>query len=357
MKSAWTYAKSGVQIPRIRATQNQIGKLIEQTYRYGHDSFGTVLSKFGHYAGLIDIGHGKAAALHTDGVGTKVLVAQLLEKYDTIGIDCVAMCVNDIICVGAEPIALADYIALEQMNDKQVKEIMKGLVAGAREARVAIVGGETAILPELFQSPHKGRGYDLAATCLGIVDRGKTITGDRIALGDEIIGLMSSGIHSNGLTLARNVFAETERGMLARPPELRGLTVATELLKPTVIYVKPIMKVIGECEVHALANITGGAFSKLSRFWDYTDYGFELNQMPRPQAVFQLIQRQGNVSEKEMYRTFNMGIGFCIVAPPNQTNRIIAISKRLGFKAQKIGKISQSRQISLTTASRTVRLE
>jgi len=216
------YAEAGVDIPKVRGLHAGIEKAIRQTHSR------EVLHIYGHYAGLLKIGN-KKIAIHTDGVGTKVLVAQRLRKYSTIGIDCVAMNVNDIICVGARPLALVDYLALEREDDVLVSWLMKGLVKGAREAGVAIVGGETAIMGDVIKGEQGRTGFDLAATCIGAIEtkNKKPITGEEIRAGDAVIGLASSGIHSNGLTLARKVLDLDEWG--------------EELLKPTRIYVRPIM--------------------------------------------------------------------------------------------------------------------
>jgi len=247
-----TYKDSGVDIKKIKKSHEKTWNQIMETFNFRDGKIGHPLKVFGHYAGLIDIGNNKILALHTDGVGTKVLVSQVLEKYDTIGIDAVAMGVNDVICVGAEPIALVDYLALEKTNDEMVEEIMKGLVEGAKQADTVIIGGETAIMADVIKGIH-GRGFDLAVTVLGVVDKDKIITGEKMKPGDIVIGLESSGIHSNGLTLARKVL-------------LREYY--KELLIPTKIYVNPVLEIVKKCNVHGLANITGGAFSKLMRIGD-----------------------------------------------------------------------------------------
>ncbi|MCX6821589.1 MAG: phosphoribosylformylglycinamidine cyclo-ligase, partial [Candidatus Aenigmarchaeota archaeon] len=202
MKKEFTYAKSGVDISKVKKLHKSMAESLKETFSLRDGKFGKVLTEIGHYAGLIDIGNNKVLALHTDGVGTKVLICQMLDKYDQIGIDAVAMSVNDIICLGAEPVALVDYLAIEEPNDEMINEIMKGLVEGAKQADIAIVGGETAVMKDVITGI-KGRGFDLAAMCVGIVDKDKIITGEKIISGDIIIGLESSGIHSNGLTLAR----------------------------------------------------------------------------------------------------------------------------------------------------------
>lgn len=335
MKEESTYAKAGVDISRVKKAHKSIANLLKETFSSREGKFGKVLTEIGHYAGLIDIGNNKALALHVDGVGTKVLIAQMLNKYDTVGIDCVAMCVNDIICMGAEPVALVDYLAVEEPNDEMINEITKGLVEGAKQSDTAIVGGETAVMKDVIVGKEK-KGFDLAAMCVGVVDKDKIITGEKMKPGDVVIGLESSGIHSNGLTLVRKVLSKDYY---------------EELLKPTRIYVKPVLEIIKKCEVHGLANITGGAFSKLMRIGEKAGVGFLLDNMSEPQEIFKVIQREGNISDKEMYRTFNMGIGFCIVAPENETKKIVDICKKYKINAKEIGKIVKERNVKIKTTS------
>ncbi len=276
--------------------------------------------------------------MHADGVGTKVLVAEACHKYDTIGIDCVAMNVNDIICLGAEPLALVDYLALEKPRLKLVMDIMKGLRRGALDAGVAVVSGETAIVPDLVQ------GFDLSAAVVGIVRKNDVITGADAEPGDVILGLSSSGIHSNGLTLARKL-------LLSRKPDLR---VARELLRPTRIYVKPVTRLLSAgVEIHGLAHITGGAYSKLKRIGTRAKVGFHLNNLPEPQLIFKKIQVKGHVSYKEMYRTFNMGIGFLIICPGKMENRL----KRLVTETVRVGYVTSSREVLVSLGSKEIEVE
>jgi len=335
MKKEFTYAKAGVDIKKIKKSLKSIAELAKETFSSRDGKFGKVLTNIGHYAGLIDIGNNKVLALHTDNVGTKLLIAQALNKYDTVGIDCVAMCVNDIICMGAEPVALVDYLAVEEPNDEMIYEITKGLVEGAKQADTAIVGGETAVLKDVITGI-KGKGFDLAAMCVGVVDKDKIINGEKIVTGDVVIGLESSGIHSNGLTLARKVLSTDHY---------------KELLKPTLIYVKPILEIINNCEVHGLANITGGAFSKLMRIGEKAGVGFLLDNMPELPEIFKLIQKEGNISDREMYRTFNCGIGLCVVVPKNETKRVVEICKKHGINAKKIGKTIKDKCVNIKTQS------
>ena len=335
MNEEFTYAKAGVDISKIKKAHKSIAELLKETFSSRDGKFGKVLTEIGHYAGLIDIGDNKTLALHVDGVGTKVLIAQTLNKYDTVGIDCVAMCVNDIICMGAEPVALVDYLAIEEPNDEMINEITKGLVEGAKQADTAIVGGETAVMKDVVIGKEK-KGFDLAAMCVGVVDKNKIITGEKMRVNDVVIGLESSGIHSKGLTLARKVLPQEHY---------------EELLKPTLIYVKPALEIVKNCEVHGLANITGGAFSKLMRIGDKAGVGFLLDEVPELPEIFKLIQKEGNISDRELYRTFNCGIGFCVIVPENETEKVIDICKKHEINARKIGKVVEEKDVKIKTSS------
>lgn len=323
---ALTYKSAGVDVAKIKKSQSSIGKIIASTHKLQK-----VASGFGHYAGLVQIHGGKYLATHTDGVGTKVLIANLLKKYDTIGIDCVAMNVNDIICIGATPISFVDYIAANQNNESVFVKIAQGLATGAKKASVPIVGGETAIMPDLFEG--KKFAFDLAGMVAGLVDKNKIIMGDKITKGDTIIGIQSSGIHSNGYSLARKVLLKK----YSIHDSVKGIgKIGSSMLTPTEIYVRPILDIISKCQVHGLANITGGAFTKLLRL---KKTGFVLDSMPAPPKIMQLIQDIG-VAEDEMYKTFNMGIGFCVIAPKSESNKIISICKKHRLKSYEIGHIS-----------------
>ncbi|MBM3905298.1 MAG: phosphoribosylformylglycinamidine cyclo-ligase [Thaumarchaeota archaeon] len=320
-----TYKSTGVDVSKIKKSQSAIGKIIASTHS------GIVKSGFGHYAGLVGIHGGKYLATHTDGVGTKVLIANLLKKYDTIGIDCVAMNVNDIICIGAKPVSFVDYIAANRNNESVFKEIAKGLASGAKKSGVPIVGGETAIMPDLFEE--QKFAFDLAGMVAGLVDKTKIILGNKIMSGDAIIGIASTGIHSNGYSLARKALLKK----YSVSDNVRGVgKIGHAMLTPTEIYVKPVLDIISSCQVHGLANITGGAFTKLLRL---KKTGFVLDMMPEPPKIMELIENLG-VSYEEMYKTFNMGVGFCIIAPKNQVNKIMSICKKHRLVSYEIGHIS-----------------
>jgi len=337
-KSPLTYASAGVDITEVAKIHNQIDTILSKTYRTRRGKIGEPLNVHQHYAGLIEINQDQVLALHADGVGTKVLIASACNKFDTIGIDCVAMNVNDVICIGAEPLALVNYLALERPQPHLVKQVMLGLQQGARMAGIAVVSGETAIMPDVI------RGFDLAATVVGIVNRKEIITGEESEEGDIILGLESSGIHSNGLTLARKVLLKSR----TRSEILR------ELLRPTRIYVREVLKIKrSKIEIHGLAHITGGAYSKLKRIGKRAKVGFNLNALPQPHSIFRAIQKKGVISDREMYRTFNMGIGFLVICPKRFSRQITKILP----EARQIGVVTGSREVIALVNGHDIQIE
>jgi phosphoribosylformylglycinamidine cyclo-ligase len=332
-----TYAKAGVDARHIHETHKLLARRLESTFEARKGKVGWPIFPIGHYAGLVDLGQGRVLSLHTDNVGTKVLIAQMMRKYDTIGIDCIAMCANDLICTGAEPISFLDYIAMSRPDRAVVDEVAIGLVKGAKEAGMAIVGGETAIVPELLA---EDGGFDLVGFAAGVCRRRDLILGDRVRDGDVLVGVASSGIHSNGLSLARRVLVK-KYNLKETPPRLER-SLGEELLEPTRIYVKPVREIISEAEIHGLAHITGGgAFLKLERVVGQAKHGAELDDLPEPPGIFRLIKRSGRVSDSKMYRTFNMGIGLVVVAPDSQANRIIRVFKKHRQNALRIGRVEK----------------
>lgn len=325
MPKGMTYAQAGVDIDK---KSSSINALVEHL-KYKRKGVGKPLDIPGHFAGLLDLGD-RALTLCTDGVGTKLLIADALKKWDTIGIDCIAMNVNDTICVGAEPIAFVDYIAIDRPDARVTSEIGKGLEKGARMSNMTIVGGEIAILPELVN------GLDLAGTCLGIVDKKRIITGAGIRPGDALIGLPSSGIHSNGLALARKII---ERNGIGYRKRVKGLArpIGLELLEPTTIYVKQVLKIIGKHQVKGMANITGGGLRNLLRLKN--GVGFQITDPITPNPVFEVLQELGNVTDQEMYQTFNMGMGFCIVVRGKEADDVL---RTAGKGAKIIGRVTKS---------------
>ena len=323
-----TYAKSGVDIFREEKAVRGILKSI----KFNRDGIGRYMG--GHFAGLIDFGD-TVLVLCTDGVGSKVMIANEMKKWDTIGIDCIAMNVNDCICVGAEPIAFVDYLAMEETDPKITEEIGKGLEEGARMANVSIAGGETATLPDIIN------GFDLAGACLGYADKKKIILGDKIKEGDVVIGIESSGLHSNGYTLVRKIIEKENLSYDSPFPGdiYEGKTIGEVLLTPTKIYVREVLEVIKSTEVHGLAHITGGGVRNLLRL--KKDIRIVLDNLPEPQPIFRFIREMGKVSLKEMYQTFNMGVGFCIIVPENLADDALDIIEKSGDRADVVGYVEK----------------
>ena len=337
-----TYARAGVNVSQIRKSHEALARRLESTFRTRKGRVGHPIFPIGHYAGLVDLNDGRVLSLHTDNVGTKVIIAQTMRRYDTIGIDCVAMCANDLICTGAEPISFLDYLAMARHDRNIVEEIAVGLVEGARQAGMAIIGGETAIVPDLLSHDP---GLDLVGMAAGICMRKDLILGDKIRNGDALVGVASSGIHSNGLTLARKILLR-EYKLKENVPEL-GRSIGEELLEPTQIYVKPVLEATRKLEVHGLAHITGGAFAKLDRIVGQAKLGANIDQLPSTPGIFRIIQKSGRVSDREMYRTFNMGVGFILVCPQRTEDAIIRLFTRHGHTAFDLGRVEKKRGVQV----------
>ena len=324
------YQAAGVDTASAQSGLQRIIERIKATWP-APNALGAVKLDIGYFANVIDIG-GIGLAICTDGVGSKSIIAQMMRRYDTIGIDCVAMNVNDLLCVGARPISLVDYIAVEESDADMLGAIAIGLSAGAKQAGVSISGGEISPLKDVM------RGFDLVGTAIGIVPLDRIITGRDLVAGDIIIGLESSGIHSNGLTLARHVFFKQRKLSIDHVfPEL-GISLGEELLRPTLIYVPEILEIIGKIPaVKALINITGDGLLNLPRV--DAKVGFTIDELPPVPPIFQLIQRHGSVSEAEMYQVYNMGIGFCVIVAEADLDAALSILQRRGRRAQIIGRV------------------
>ncbi len=316
------YARAGVDVPRAdQAVAALVGVL--RTIDTGRPSRTVPLP--GHYAAVLRVAPNLGIAVGTDGVGSKLIVAEQAGRYDTVGIDCIAMNVNDVVCVGAEPIAVLDYLAVEEADPVVMEAIGAGLKAGAEQAGVEIPGGEVAVLPELIRGHPSPHGFDLTAACFGTVALDAIVTGRACAPGDAIVGLPSSGLHSNGYTLARR--AVLDAGGLAlddRPGELRGASVADALLEPTTIYVRAVLALLASgLPVHGLAHITGGGLQNLTRL--HPGVGFRVERPLAVPPVFGLVQRLGSVPDAEMWDVFNMGCGFCAVVPEGAADDAVAL--------------------------------
>jgi phosphoribosylformylglycinamidine cyclo-ligase len=279
----------------------------------------------GHYASVVRVGPELGIALATDSVGSKVIVAEQTARFDTIGIDCIAMNVNDLICVGAEPLALLDYIAVEQADPAVLREIAVGLRIGAEAAGIEIPGGEVCQVPEVVRGHPSPNGFDLVGSAFGTVALDAIVDGGACRAGDALIGLPSSGVHANGLTLARRALLEGGGLALdAHVAELGGLAVADVLLEPTTIYVRAVLGLLrGDIPVHGLAHITGGGILNLLRIGK--GIGYEISTpLPAP-PVFGLIAERAEVPAAEMWEVFNMGCGFCAIVPDEDAGRAVAL--------------------------------
>ena len=312
-----TYSEAGVDID---ASEKATEALIAQNKNVGRKGDGEAIKLENGFAGLVKLGDG-ALAICTDGVGSKLLLAGELDSIHTVGIDCVAMNVNDLICVGTEPLSFVDYVALDKPDEDLMAKIGMGLAEGCRQANCTLSGGETAILPELVN------GFDIAGTSVGYVKQEDIIDGTKISEGDVLIGLKSSGPHSNGYTLIRKLFdGDAEIGK--------------QLIEPTKIYVKEIMELSGQIDVHGIAHITGGGLDNISRINDNYQYVID-NPLP-VLPVFDWLQEKGSIEDKEMYRTFNMGMGMMAIVDEKDAEKALSI---LGSDAQIIGSVRNGKGV------------
>tara|TARA_B100001564_G_scaffold99511_1_gene81716 strand:+ start:3437 stop:4399 length:963 start_codon:yes stop_codon:yes gene_type:complete len=313
-----TYSEAGVDID---ASERATEALIAQIKGVNRKGDGEAIRLDNGFAGLVKLGDG-ALAMCTDGVGSKLLLAEEMDSIHTVGIDCVAMNTNDLICVGAEPLSFVDYVALDKPDEELMAKIGMGLAEGCKQSNCTLSGGETAILPELVH------GFDIAGTSVGYVKQNKIIDGTKIAEGNTLIGLESSGPHSNGYTLIRKLFdGDKELGK--------------KLVEPTRIYVKEVMELINQVNVNGIAHITGGGLDNISRINDNFQYVID-NPLPVP-SVFDWLQEKGNIETKEMYRTFNMGMGMIIIVNKADAEKSVSI---LGKHAQVIGSVENGKGVN-----------
>ena len=330
-----SYAAAGVDVTAGYEAVRRIKPMVESTYIPG------VMGTLGGFGGMFapDLNGMKKPVLvsGTDGVGTKLKLAFLMDKHDTVGIDCVAMCVNDIICGGAMPLFFLDYIACGKNDPARIADIVTGITEGCRQAGCALVGGETAEMPGFYPVDE----YDLAGFSVGMVDEEKIIDGKFLAEGDVLIGLASSGVHSNGFSLVRKVF-DVEHADLKTPmDELNGKSLGEALLEPTRIYVKAVKAVLGAgVDVHAVSHITGGGFyENVPRMMvDGLTAQIKLDSFPTL-PIFSLIQKAGNIPARDMYNTFNMGIGMILAVPASQAQAALDALAAAGETAYQIGSV------------------
>lgn len=334
-----TYESAGVrqQGDALSSIQQHLGPTL------GLPPDAEVLTRFGQYASVLKVTDDVAIAISTDGVGSKTIVASMLDRYDTIGFDCVAMNVNDVICVGARPFAMVDYLGVHTLDERRADEILRGLGAAAKEAGIAIPGGELAQLPEVIGSdgttPGDEKAFDLVGTCIGTLHPDKLVVGQDVRVGDAIIGIASSGIHSNGLTLARNVLLKQAGMSLNDEVGELGRTLGDELLEPTEIYVRAIVDLWNSgIFPSGLVHITSDGFANLCRL--DAEVGYRIESLPRAPSIFGLIQARGGIEHDEMYRVFNMGVGFVVVVAEAEAERTIASIAASGYRATRIGTVT-----------------
>ena len=330
-----SYKEAGVDVTAGYKSVELMKKSVQATYTSG------VVSDLGGFGGLFAIDKDKMEepilVSGTDGVGTKLKLAFLMNKHDTIGQDCVAMCVNDIICCGAKPLFFLDYISLWKNIPEMVATIVNGVAQGCITAGCALVGGETAEMPGLYSENE----YDLAGFSVGIVDKKKMINPNSIEVGDIVIGLASSGVHSNGFSLVRKIFNVNEENLKEYKEEL-GTTLGEALLTPTKIYVKPVLELISKVKVKGISHITGGGFYENMPRMLNENVSLNINkdsyEVP---AIFKLLQKEGNIPLRDMYNTFNMGIGMSLIVSKEEKEKALQILKQAGEKAYVIGEVEK----------------
>lgn len=329
-----TYKDSGVDKEAGYKQVQLIKGLIKRTHTPG------VLSDIGGFSGLFQIDKDKYSepvlVSGTDGVGTKLRIAFMADKHDTIGQDCVAMCVNDILCQGAKPLFFLDYIATGQLIPEKMASVVKGVSDGCLEAECALIGGETAEMPGFYNKEE----YDIAGFAVGIVDKEKIITGANIEEGDLVLGLPSTGLHSNGFSLVRKIVLDKENMSISSfIPELKT-TIGEELLKPTRIYFKPVYELIEKFKIKGISHITGGGFyENIPRMMpEGLTAKIDTSVIDTP-MIFKLLQKWGNIAEKEMYSTFNMGVGMILVVSKDEVEDIKALLNDKEEKFYELGEI------------------
>lgn len=340
---AQSYENAGVNLEAGYEVVRRIKKHVASTNRLG------VMGNIGAFGGMFDLSalNVKEPVLvsGTDGVGTKLKLAFALDKHDTIGIDAVAMCVNDVLAQGAEPLFFLDYVAVGSNNPQKIESIVAGVADGCRQAGCALIGGETAEMPGMY-----GDGeYDIAGYTCGVVEKSKLIDGSKVAVGDVLVGIASTGVHSNGFSLVRKVIADNNIDIKSVMPELsEDKCVGEVLLTPTRIYVKQVLDVIRNCDVHGISHITGGGFDENIPRILKENQGIEVkegswNILP----VFNFLEKYGKIPHREMFNIYNMGIGMVIAMPESEAEKAISILKFYGDVATVIGKVTDKPGVNI----------
>ncbi|TVQ43279.1 MAG: phosphoribosylformylglycinamidine cyclo-ligase [Gloeocapsa sp. DLM2.Bin57] len=333
------YKQAGVDILAGRAFVERIRQGVESTYRPG------VLGNLGGFGGCFELPSGYQQPVlvsGTDGVGTKLKIAQEVNRHDTIGIDLVAMCVNDVLTSGAEPLFFLDYLATGKLKPEQLAEVVSGIVTGCNLSGCALIGGETAEMPGFYDLGE----YDLAGFCVGIVEKSKLLNGSRVNLGEVAIALTSQGVHSNGFSLVRKIVADHQLDWQYQPDLLEGLTLAEALLTPTQIYVKPVLNLLNSgVDIHGMAHITGGGLPENAPRCLNQGQSLLINpnswEIP---GIFRWLAQKGNVPPEAMFNTFNMGIGFILILPSQQVELALQLLANDAIKAFKLGEVVTGNQ-------------
>ncbi|GFN33282.1 phosphoribosylformylglycinamidine cyclo-ligase [Paenibacillus xylaniclasticus] len=345
--SSEAYKQAGVDIAAGNEAVERMKKHVKRTFRP------EVLTDLGGFGGLFGLNKDKyeepVLVSGTDGVGTKLKIAFAMDKHDTIGIDAVAMCVNDIIVQGAEPLFFLDYLACGKVEPEKIEAIVKGIADGCQQAGCALIGGETAEMPGMYQ----GEEYDIAGFTVGIVDKKKIIDGSTIAPGDAVIGVASSGIHSNGYSLVRRLLLEQAGYSLQDAlPELEGKKLGDVLIEPTKIYVKSALALAEQVNVKGMAHITGGGFiENIPRVLpEGVNVNVEYGSWPI-QPIFKLMQDKGSITNRDMFTTFNMGIGLVVIVPADQADKALSVLAEQGEKAYRIGDVTAGSRIVTFTGA------
>ena len=328
-----SYKQAGVDVTAGYRSVELMKEAVKSTYNKN------VISDLGGFGGLFALNEKEIKepilVSGTDGVGTKLKLAFLMNKHDTIGQDCVAMCVNDIICCGAKPLFFLDYMALGKNVPEVVATIVKGVADGCKKAGCSLVGGETAEMPGFYQPGE----YDLAGFSVGVVEKEEMIDNSKIEIGDQVIGIASSGVHSNGFSLVRKIFNINEETIQEYKEEL-GMTLGEALLTPTKIYVKPVLELLKNVTVKGISHITGGGFYENMPRMLNENVSLKIDKNAYPiLPIFKLIQKEGNIPERDMYNTFNMGIGMAIIIKKEEAQKAIEILEQQGEKAYVIGEV------------------
>ncbi len=339
---AKTYESAGVNLEAGYEVVRRIKQHVASTARPG--SMGGIGS-FGGMFDLSSLGVKEPVLVSgTDGVGTKLKIAFAMDRHDSVGIDAVAMCVNDVLAQGAEPLIFLDYVAVGHNEPAKVEAIVAGVAEGCRQAGCALVGGETAEMPGMYE----GGEYDIAGYTTGVVEKSKLIDGSKVKVGDVLVGIASTGVHSNGFSLVRKIVSDSGLSYTDEIPELGGRRLGDVLLTPTRIYVKQVLDVIRNCDVHGISHITGGGFDENIPRVLHDGQGLEIREgsweiLP----IFRMLEKWGGVPHREMFNIFNMGIGMVIVLDKSEADKAISILASHGEKASVIGKVTDKAGVNI----------